>query len=181
MPVRISGSAVFDAWAILAWLRDEPSASRVDEILRQAADGDLQLSMSWINAGEAYYMLVRKRSQQAAEEFLRKAARPSDPARPSRPRGSHRDVDRGTLQAIFRQALRYLPGSGAGCAFLRRLVRQPTASSPGPGGPRGHRRPRAHPTRAWPYAMVFSPWPKFWGRGVIVRLEKPIVCPTETI
>jgi predicted nucleic acid-binding protein len=57
---------------MLAWLRDEPAASRVDEILQQAADGDLQLSMSWINAGEAYYMLVRKHSQQAADEFLRR-------------------------------------------------------------------------------------------------------------
>jgi ribonuclease VapC len=68
----MNGSVVFDAWAILAWLRDEPAASRVDQILQQAEAGDLQLSMSWINAGEAYYMLVRKHSQQAADEFLRR-------------------------------------------------------------------------------------------------------------
>src|SRR5258708_18699352 len=35
--------------------------------------------MSWINAGEVYYMLVRKRSKDVAEEFL--ARLPSLPVR----------------------------------------------------------------------------------------------------
>jgi predicted nucleic acid-binding protein len=61
---------VFDSWAILAWIRDEPAAPRVDQILQQADAGDLKLSMSWINAGEAYYMLVRKHSQHVADEYL---------------------------------------------------------------------------------------------------------------
>lgn len=63
-------SVVFDSWAILAWIREEPSAPRVDEILHQAEAGEIQLSMSWINAGEAYYILVRKHGPQAAESFL---------------------------------------------------------------------------------------------------------------
>jgi len=54
-----------DDWAILAWIREEPSAPRVDEILHQAEAGEIQLSMSWINAGEAYTYrsesMVRKR------------------------------------------------------------------------------------------------------------------------
>jgi hypothetical protein len=35
--------------------------------------------MSWINVGEVFYMLARKRSRQAAEDFL--AALPSLPIR----------------------------------------------------------------------------------------------------
>ena len=64
------GSIVFDSWALLAWIRGEPAAQRVDQILHQAETGKTQLSMSWINAGEVYYMLVRKHGPQVAGEFL---------------------------------------------------------------------------------------------------------------
>jgi predicted nucleic acid-binding protein len=63
-------SVVFDSWALLAWIRNESSATRVEELLGQAERGELLLSMSWINAGEVFYMLVRKHSQQVADEFL---------------------------------------------------------------------------------------------------------------
>ncbi len=63
-------SVVFDSWPLLAWIRNEASASRVDELLDQAERGELLLSMSWINAGEVFYMLVRKHSQKVADEFL---------------------------------------------------------------------------------------------------------------
>ena len=62
---------VVDAWALLAWLRDEqPAANHVRDCLQQAEEGTIQLSMSWINAGEVYYMLARKHDPQAAEDFL---------------------------------------------------------------------------------------------------------------
>lgn len=38
--------------------------------MQQAEDGSIQLSMSWINAGEVYYMLARKHDPKAAEDFL---------------------------------------------------------------------------------------------------------------
>jgi predicted nucleic acid-binding protein len=63
-------SKVLDAWALLAWLRDEqPAADSVRRTLQEAEDGNV-LSMSWINAGEVYYMLARKHDAKAAEEFL---------------------------------------------------------------------------------------------------------------
>jgi predicted nucleic acid-binding protein len=63
-------SKVVDAWALLAWLRNElPAASRVRDSLQQAEEGTLQLFMSWINAGEVYYMLARKHDARAADEF----------------------------------------------------------------------------------------------------------------
>lgn len=64
-------SKVVDAWALLAWVRDEqPAANHVKGCLQQAEEGNLQLFMSWINVGEVYYMLARKHDTKTAEEFL---------------------------------------------------------------------------------------------------------------
>jgi predicted nucleic acid-binding protein len=64
-------SKVVDAWALLAWLRDEqPAADSVRQTIQEAEKGNVQLLMSWINAGEVYYMLARKHDPKTAEEFL---------------------------------------------------------------------------------------------------------------
>jgi uncharacterized protein len=78
-PGMTPASKVLDSWAMLAWLRDEPPAPRVRDILQQADAGDVQLLMSWINAGEVYYMLSRKHDIKIAEEFLKRL--PSLPIR----------------------------------------------------------------------------------------------------
>lgn len=46
---------------MLAWYREEPAAPKVAYLLDQAAKGDLSIFMSWINVGEVYSMLVRKK------------------------------------------------------------------------------------------------------------------------
>jgi predicted nucleic acid-binding protein len=54
-----------------AWLRDErPAADSVRATLQEADEENLQLSMSWINVGEVYYMLARKHDSKTAEIFL---------------------------------------------------------------------------------------------------------------
>ncbi|MGO9260931.1 MAG: PIN domain-containing protein [Bryobacteraceae bacterium] len=64
-------SKVVDAWALLAWVRDEqPAAGHVLNCLQQAEEATIQLSMSWIDAGEVYYMLTRKHGSKTAEDFL---------------------------------------------------------------------------------------------------------------
>jgi len=64
-------SKVVDAWALLAWMRDEqPAANHVRDRLQQAEEGTIHLSMSWITAGEVYYMLARKHGPEAGEAFL---------------------------------------------------------------------------------------------------------------
>lgn len=64
-------SKVVDSWALLAWLRNEqPAASLIAGTLQDASEGNVELSMSWINAGEVYYMLVRKHDAKTAAEFL---------------------------------------------------------------------------------------------------------------
>jgi predicted nucleic acid-binding protein len=76
-------SKVVDSWALLAWLRDEKPAAYVRNVLQQAEAGDIQLLMSWINAGEVYYMLARKHNTPIAEEFLTRL--PSLPIRLVKP------------------------------------------------------------------------------------------------
>ena len=76
-------SKVVDSWALLAWLRDEKPAVHVQKVLQQAEAGEIQLLMSWINAGEVYYMLARKHGATMADEFL--ARLPSLPIRLVKP------------------------------------------------------------------------------------------------
>ncbi|MBS1830809.1 MAG: type II toxin-antitoxin system VapC family toxin [Acidobacteria bacterium] len=64
-----TGPKVLDSWAMLAWIRDEPPAARVRQILQQADSGNVRVLMIWINVGEVYYMLIRKQGQEVAEEF----------------------------------------------------------------------------------------------------------------
>jgi uncharacterized protein with PIN domain len=63
-------SKVVDAWALMASLRDEqPAANHVRDCLQQAEAGAVQLSMSWINAGEVYYLLARKHDPKLPRTF----------------------------------------------------------------------------------------------------------------
>jgi predicted nucleic acid-binding protein len=52
---------VLDSWAVMALLDDEPAAARVDAALE--AD---ETVMSWINLGEVYYQLLRRRGEALA-------------------------------------------------------------------------------------------------------------------
>lgn len=61
---------VMDSWGILALVRNEEPAAAVRRLLLEADSGSLKLIMSWVNAGEVYYMLCRKQSVQVAETFL---------------------------------------------------------------------------------------------------------------
>lgn len=71
---------VFDSWALLAWLLDQPGAARIETMLAAAEQGgEVQLAMSWVNAGEVYYMASRKLNGAKAEEFLQRL--PSLPIR----------------------------------------------------------------------------------------------------
>src|SRR5947207_5370122 len=74
------GLRVFDAWALLTWLLDQPAAAHVEALLQEADQGDgLEIVMSWVNVGEVYYMATRKVDSAKAEEFLQRL--PSLPIR----------------------------------------------------------------------------------------------------
>lgn len=58
---------VFDTYAILALIEEEPGAQTVAEII--AAQGP-ELFMSAISLGELYYILLRRKGEQIAEEVV---------------------------------------------------------------------------------------------------------------
>lgn len=61
---------VFDSFAVLALLNDEPGASRVEDLLRQARAGEVNLAMSLINLGEVAYIVERRQGEAAVPSIL---------------------------------------------------------------------------------------------------------------
>jgi PIN domain nuclease of toxin-antitoxin system len=61
-------TAVLDAWAILALLRDEPAADRVEKAIRGGA------LASWINLGEVIYNEANRIGLKRAESALSRLA-----------------------------------------------------------------------------------------------------------
>jgi predicted nucleic acid-binding protein len=51
---------VLDAWAMLAYFRAEPAATRVREILDEAHRGQVSLTMTVVNSAEVFYRTVRE-------------------------------------------------------------------------------------------------------------------------
>ena len=65
----MTGSLVFDSWAIIAFFNNEPAAEKVKLLLAESA----RQKNGWItsvNLGEVWYMLVRKRSRQLADQTI---------------------------------------------------------------------------------------------------------------
>jgi PIN domain nuclease of toxin-antitoxin system len=55
---------VLDAWAVLAFLRDEPAAERVQKVMLTGA------RISSVNLGEVLYWTIRERGERTAETVL---------------------------------------------------------------------------------------------------------------
>ena len=62
------GRYVFDAFALLALLKDEPGAPQVESILREAEAGRDEVYFTVVNLGEALYRLYQDRGPNAPEE-----------------------------------------------------------------------------------------------------------------
>ena len=62
---------VLDSFALLAHLENEKRGEKVTEILRRAQQSqNIELYISVINLGEVYYITMRERGEQKAEEIL---------------------------------------------------------------------------------------------------------------
>jgi predicted nucleic acid-binding protein len=57
---------VFDASALFIYLQKKPSANRVNELLKQALDGRVDVLMSVINFGEVYRIILRDHVKERA-------------------------------------------------------------------------------------------------------------------
>lgn len=61
---------VFDAYAVLCWLQEEPGASYVNNLMAKAEQKALEILISPINIGEIYYCLVKSGYNHLAASFL---------------------------------------------------------------------------------------------------------------
>jgi predicted nucleic acid-binding protein len=57
---------VFDASALFTYLQKKPSATKVNELLKQALDGRADVLMSAINFGEVYGIIFREHGKERA-------------------------------------------------------------------------------------------------------------------
>ena len=70
---RCAVSHCLDAFALLAWLRDEPGADITQGFLRRAANNQgFHCFVSAINVGEVYYRLYRVRGPKKLRRFGKK-------------------------------------------------------------------------------------------------------------
>ena len=61
---------VFDSWALMAFLENEPSADRVDQLIAEAQESDSKLLITTVNLGEIWYSTARARSETVADEKM---------------------------------------------------------------------------------------------------------------
>jgi predicted nucleic acid-binding protein len=62
---------VLDAWALLALIfKEEPAASAVRELFTDEVGSRVSVYISWINLGEVYYTIARRKGLEAAEIVL---------------------------------------------------------------------------------------------------------------
>lgn len=69
--MSVGNVAVVDAWAALAYLRNEGAAgAAMRRYLRRAHAGNTRLLMSTINLGEVYYRMAQLTGEERADERL---------------------------------------------------------------------------------------------------------------
>jgi ribonuclease VapC len=61
---------IFDSFAIMGYLGNEPSAPFVRDLLKQARKKTIELWLSLINYGEVLYIIERERGLQAAQQTI---------------------------------------------------------------------------------------------------------------
>lgn len=62
---------ILDAWALLALIfKEEPAASAVKELFKDEAGTRISIYISWINLGEVFYTIARRKGLEAAEIVL---------------------------------------------------------------------------------------------------------------
>jgi predicted nucleic acid-binding protein len=68
---EVAKEYVLDSFALIAHLENEKRGAFVSVILKEAQDSeDITLYMSAINLGEVYYITMRERGEEKAEEVL---------------------------------------------------------------------------------------------------------------
>lgn len=67
---NVDNAYVLDSFALLAHLEGENRGEKVTEILKRAHSGKVILYLSVINLGEVYYITMKERGNEKAEEAI---------------------------------------------------------------------------------------------------------------
>ncbi|HAW50114.1 TPA: hypothetical protein DCX16_04105 [bacterium] len=61
---------IFDAYAILVWIKGEPGYEKVVSLLKEAEEGKIEAFICQINLGEVYYKVIRASGIDKAKMFI---------------------------------------------------------------------------------------------------------------
>lgn len=61
---------ILDAFALMAFLHDEPGAATVENLIANAAEGKVNLAICTINLGEIWYSIARIVSAEKADDYI---------------------------------------------------------------------------------------------------------------
>ena len=62
---------VFDSWAVIAYLEDEPAAEHIANVIADAHDDGIPLFMCVVNVGEVWYIIAREASVGDADRSIK--------------------------------------------------------------------------------------------------------------
>jgi predicted nucleic acid-binding protein len=62
---------VLDTWAVIAYLEDEPSGEKVEDLIATAHEEQIPIYMSVVNVGEVWYTIAREVSEDEANASVK--------------------------------------------------------------------------------------------------------------
>jgi len=62
---------VFESWAVIAYLEDEPAAEHIADVIADAHDDGIPLFMCVVNVGEVWYIIAREASVSDADRSIK--------------------------------------------------------------------------------------------------------------
>ena len=62
---------VLDTWAVIAYLEDEPSASKIADLIAAAHEEEIPVHMTVVNVGEVWYTIAREISESEANASIK--------------------------------------------------------------------------------------------------------------
>jgi predicted nucleic acid-binding protein len=63
---------ILDSWALIAFLEDEPSAVKIEQVLSDAIASYTRLLMTCINLGEVWYSIARAYTENTADAAIQR-------------------------------------------------------------------------------------------------------------
>lgn len=68
---RKAKALVLDAWAVIAYLEDEPSAQQIADLIASAHEEGNPVYMTVVNVGEVWYTIAREASEEDANSTIK--------------------------------------------------------------------------------------------------------------